>query len=87
MFSPSQLYDKARNEFIKKEALAQVFSCEFYEISKNTFFYRTPPVAASEQWLLTLIPHNLTLLQPGVAILYPLKTSGGIKKQNWAVMG
>ena len=23
------------------------FSCEFYEISKNTFSYRTPPVAAS----------------------------------------
>ena len=22
----------------KKETLAQVFSCEFYEISKNTFF-------------------------------------------------
>ena len=35
--------------FIKKETLAQVFSCEFCEISKNTFFYRTPPVAAS-QW-------------------------------------
>ena len=34
--------------FIKKETLAQVFSCEFYEISKNTFFYRTPLVAASE---------------------------------------
>ena len=31
--------------FIKKETLAQVFSCEFCEISKNTFFYRTPPVA------------------------------------------
>ena len=30
-----------------KESLAQVFSCEFCEISKNTFFYRTPPVAAS----------------------------------------
>ena len=28
--------------FIKKEALAQVFFCEFYEIFKNTFFYRTP---------------------------------------------
>ena len=27
----------ARN-FIKKEALAQVFSCEFYAISKNPFF-------------------------------------------------
>ena len=25
----------------------QVFSCEFCEISKNTFSYRTPPVAAS----------------------------------------
>ena len=24
--------------FIKKEALAQVFSCEFCEITKNTFF-------------------------------------------------
>ena len=23
--------------FIKKEALAQVFSCEFFEISENTF--------------------------------------------------
>ena len=34
--------------FIKKETLAQVFSCEFREISKNTFFYRTPLVATSE---------------------------------------
>ena len=33
--------------FIKKETLAQMFSFGFYEISKNTFFYRTPPVAAS----------------------------------------
>ena len=32
---------------LKKETLAQVFSCEFCEISKSTFFYRTPPVAAS----------------------------------------
>ena len=27
--------------------LKQEFSCEFCEIFKNTFFYRTPPVAAS----------------------------------------
>ena len=27
--------------------LVQVFSCEFCEISRNTFFYRTPLVAAS----------------------------------------
>ena len=33
--------------FIKKETLAQVFSGEFCESSKNTFSYRTPPVAAS----------------------------------------
>ena len=33
--------------FTKKESLVQVFSCEFCECSKNTFFYRTPPVAAS----------------------------------------
>ena len=32
-----------------KETLAQVFSCEFCEISKkDTFSYRTPPVAVSE---------------------------------------
>ena len=30
-----------------KKTLAQVFSREFCEISKNTFSYRTPPVAAS----------------------------------------
>ena len=30
--------------FIKKETLAQLLSCEICEISKNTFFYRTPPV-------------------------------------------
>ena len=30
------------SNFIKKETLAQVFSCEFCEISKNNFFYRTP---------------------------------------------
>ena len=31
--------------FIKKKTLTQVFSCEFCKISKNTFSYRTPPVA------------------------------------------
>ena len=37
--------------FIEKETLAKVFSCQFCEISKNTFSYRTPPVAASGQYL------------------------------------
>ena len=34
--------------FINKETLEQVFSCEFCEISKNPFSYRTSKVAASE---------------------------------------
>ena len=37
------------SNFIKREALAHVFSCEFCEISKNTFSYGTPQVAASEK--------------------------------------
>ena len=34
-------------QLIKKETQAQVSSCEFCEISKNTFSYRTPLVLAS----------------------------------------
>ena len=37
--------------FIKKETLAQVFSGEFFEISKKSFFHRTPQVAASDNVL------------------------------------
>ena len=32
---------------LKEETPIQVFSCEFCEIFKNTFFCRTPPVAVS----------------------------------------
>ena len=35
--------------FIKKETLAQVFSCEFCEISKNNFFIEHLWTAASER--------------------------------------
>ena len=46
---PKVFYKKETQacNFIKNETLAQVFSCEFCQISKNTFSYRTPPVAAS----------------------------------------
>ena len=49
------------------EILAQVFSCEFCEIFKNTFFYRAPPVAASvrqgnTQWLTNELFFELFLL-------------------------
>ena len=43
----SLFFDKVAG-LIKKEALAQVFSCEFCEISENNFSYRTLPVSASE---------------------------------------
>ena len=32
---------------LKKETLVQLLSCEFCEISKNTFLHRAPLVAAS----------------------------------------
>ena len=44
--------------FIKKENLAQVFSCEFCEIYKNAFYYRTPLVAAS------CVLINFAILEP-----------------------
>ena len=44
---------------IKKETLAQVFSCKFCEIFKKNFFYKTPLVAASahffHQFILTTV--------------------------------
>ena len=42
------------------ETLAHVFSCEFCEISENTFFYRTPLVAASER--LPLLKRKVSFL-------------------------
>ena len=41
------IHQKQACNFIKEETLAQVFSCEFCEISNNIFPYRTPLVAAS----------------------------------------
>ena len=49
--------------FIKKETLAQVFFCEFCEISKNTLSYRTPLVAASV--LRILMAQNTKIVKGG----------------------
>ena len=35
---------------LKKRLPTQMFPCEYCEIFKNSFFYRTPRVAASAQW-------------------------------------
>ena len=47
MSQNSQEKTSARVSFLIKLKASQVFSCEFYEISKNIFFHRTPLVAAS----------------------------------------
>ena len=43
---------------LKKETLSQVFSCEFCETSKDTFSYRTPPVAASNKTFFLICTNN-----------------------------
>ena len=46
---------------IKKETLAQVFSCEICKISKNTFFDRTPLLAASDSENLIDLEDNTSI--------------------------
>ena len=41
-----------KNTTLAKETPTQVFSCEYREIFKNSFFYRTIPVAASASQIL-----------------------------------
>ena len=45
--------------FIKKEALAQVFSCEFCEISKNTFFTEYIWTTASKEFKTRVLSSHL----------------------------
>ena len=40
---------------------AQVFSCEYCEIFKNSFFYRRPQVTASVLWTITILNYNHAL--------------------------
>ena len=54
----------------KNETLAQVFSCEFCKISKNTIFYRVPLVAASR--------HKVT-------IWFAIKSTHAFSKCNFVI--
>ena len=47
-----KVLENSQYNTINKETLAQVFSCEFCDIFKNTFLYRKPPVASSMYRLL-----------------------------------
>ena len=44
--------------FIKKETLSQVFTCQFCEISKNAFFHRAPYIGNS------IFKNNLSCFTP-----------------------
>ena len=54
---------------ITKETPVQVFSCEFCEVSKNTFFHRTPLAASS-----TRFPNSLPIFSREVVEKVLLKT-------------
>ena len=59
--------EKHSCQSLKKEALAQVFFCEFCEISKNNFPYRTPPVVAS---ILATVLLHLNFFMTEATIIY-----------------
>ena len=64
--------------FVKRETLAQVSSFEICEISKNTFFYKTPLAAASilffvEKIFFLLTPFFLLMPLFQGAFFYPSK--------------
>ena len=56
------------------KTLAQVFSCEFWKISKNAFFYKTPPVAASGVasfmiWRKPKLDVKISIFDPSISVL------------------
>ena len=55
---PWQIIGLGPATLLRKKTLAQVFSCEFCEIYKNTFHYRTPLGAASGVLI------NFAILEP-----------------------
>ena len=55
---PWQIIGLGPATLLKKKTLAQLFSCEFCEIYKSTFYYRAPLVAASGVLI------NFTILEP-----------------------
>ena len=58
---PEPLFLQACN-FIEKETLAKVFSCDFYEISKNTFFTEHLWTTASKSVTNTLFAKTLNII-------------------------
>ena len=67
--------------FIQKESLAQVFFCEFYEISKSTFFYSTPSMAASA-WTF----HDQVCTEKKQNLKFVSKNLKGVLRRLWYLL-
>ena len=52
---------------VLKKTTSQVFFCEYCEIFKKIFFYRTPPVDASENLVYLLVQNKLKQHRPEVS--------------------
>ena len=97
-FNINQRQSPEACSFIEKDSLAQMFFCEFCEISKNTFFYRTPPVTASEKprsperssekntWFIGMISLKLVAFIEGI-LKYRLVLSQMNKTKTLVVYG
>ena len=55
------------------ETSIQVFSCEIFKISKNTFFYRTAPVAGSSEIQLVFSKESGTKTDVNVSNKYQIQ--------------
>ena len=66
--------------FFEKESPRQVFSCEFCEIFKNTFFIKTSPVAAS--WLPTITWFVALALHPQFYLLVRMYMKKHLNNRN-----
>ena len=71
---------------LKIESLAQVFSCEFWEISKNIFSYRTASVAASGSICSTATSIFITITHLQVEHCIELNKNLSKKRQRYIQM-
>ena len=79
--SPDIMINNFTCNFIKKETLAQVFSCEFCKISKNTFLHRTPLLAASALRTILFVTENRSKSGTRIFSLQPNKLESASSSQ------
>ena len=68
--------------FIKKVTLAPVLFCKFCDISKNTFSYRIPQVAASVRMTTALVRSKTVFAAAVICSVKPSTSNMGIIKNS-----